>query len=115
MNRTAEAGAADSEVVTACMNEFAGQITKKTVVILDRASIYTSKKMQQRAKQWQKQGLYLQFLPAYCPELNLIEILWKHVKYYWLAVSAYHNMTSLKDQLTKVLEDIGSNYRVSFA
>lgn len=108
-------GAADSEIVMACMDEFAGQITKKTVVILDRASIHTSNRMQQRAKQWQKQGLFLQFLPAYCPELNLIEILWKHVKYYWLDVSAYHDMASLKDQLTEVLENIGSKHLVSFA
>lgn len=108
-------GAADSEIVMTCMNEFAKQITKKTVVILDRASIHTSKKMQQRVKKWQKQGLYLQFLPAYCPELNLIEILWKHVKYYWLAVSAYQNMATLKEQVTKVLENIGSKYRITFA
>lgn len=108
-------GAADSEIVMACMDEFAEQITKKTIVILDRASIHTSKKMQQRAKQWQKQGLYLQFLPAYCPELNRIEILWKHVKYYWLDISAYQSMISLKDQVTDVLENIGSKYHISFA
>lgn len=33
-------GAATSEIVIACMDEFARQITKKTVVILDRASIH---------------------------------------------------------------------------
>lgn len=108
-------GAADSEIVMACMDEFAEQITRKTIVILDRASIHTSKKIQQRTKQWQKQGLYLQFLPPYCPELNRIEILWKHVKYYWLDVSAYHNITTLKQQVTDVLENIGSKYRVTFA
>lgn len=108
-------GAADSEIVIACMDDFAKQITKKTVVILDRASIHTSKRMQQRAKQWQKQGLYLQFLPAYCPELNCIEMLWKHVKYYWLDLSAYQNMTTLKEMLTEVLENIGSKYHINFA
>ena len=108
-------GAADSEIVMTCMNAFAEQITRKTIVILDRASIHTSNKMQQRIKQWQKQGLYLQFLPAYCPELNLIEILWKHVKYYWLDVSAYQNMATLKEQVTDVLENIGAKYRITFA
>ena len=114
MNRT-EAGAADSEIVIACMDDFAGQITKKTVVILDRASIHTSSKMQQKAKQWQKQGLYLQFLPAYCPELNLIEILWKHVKYYWLDLSAYQYMDILREMLTEILKNIGSKYHITFA
>jgi hypothetical protein len=108
-------GAADSEIVMSCIDEFAKQITKKTVVILDRASIHTSNKMQQRTKQWQKQGLYLQFLPAYCPELNLIEILWKHVKYYWLDLSAYHNIISLENQVTDVLENIGAKYCITFA
>lgn len=108
-------GAANSEIVMACMDEFAEQITRKTIVILDRASIHTSKKMQQQAKQWQKQDLYLQFLPAYCPELNRIEILWKHVKYYWLGLSAYQNMATLKEEVTEVLENIGSKYHITFA
>lgn len=108
-------GAADSEIVITCMDEFVQQITTKTIVILDRASIHTSNKMQQRTKQWQKQGLYLQYLPAYCPELNLIEILWKHVKYYWLDVSAYQNMAALKEQLIEVLENVGSKHRITFA
>lgn len=108
-------GAADSEIVITCMDEFVQQITTKTIVILDRASIHTSNRMQQRTKQWQKQGLYLQFLPAYCPELNLIEILWKHVKYYWLDVSAYQNMAALKEQLIEVLENVGSKHRITFA
>jgi transposase len=31
--------------------------------------------------------LILKYLPPYSPELNLIEILWRHIKYRWLGGS----------------------------
>jgi transposase len=43
------------------------------------------------------QGLYLLFLPPYCPELNLIEILWRKIKYEWLPVSAYESFKDLSE------------------
>ena len=107
-------GAANSEVVATCFDAFAGQITKKTIVILDNASIHTSRIMQEKIKQWQQKGLYLQFLPAYCPELNLIEILWKFIKYYWLDLFAYQSMATLKDSLNEVLKNIGTKYQITF-
>jgi hypothetical protein len=33
--------------------------------------------------------LIIKYLPPYSPELNLIEILWRFMKYYWLPFSAY--------------------------
>lgn len=108
-------GAANSEVVVACFDAFAGQITKKTIVILDNASIHTSRIMQEKIKQWQQKNLHLQLLPAYCPELNLIEILWKHLKYYWLDVSAYQSMAVLKINLNEVLDNVGAKYLITFA
>ena len=108
-------GAANGNVVAACMDAFTEQITKKTIVILDRASIHTSKQVQQKIPEWRQKGLYLQFIPPYCPELNLIEILWKFVKYYWLDLSAYQSMALLKEKLHEVLENIGTKYQVNFA
>lgn len=108
-------GAANSQVVVACMDAFAEQITKKTVVILDQASIHTSKQVVENIPQWKQQGLFLQFLPPYCPELNHIEILWKFVKYYWLDLSAYENMKALKNNLLEVLQNIGTKYQITFA
>ena len=35
-------------------------------------------------EKWDKLGLQLLFLPPYSPELNEIEILWKHMKYNYL-------------------------------
>ena len=33
--------------------------------------------------------LFLFFLPTYSPKLNLIEILWRKIKYEWLEFKAY--------------------------
>lgn len=108
-------GAANAAVVAACLDTFSEQIRQKTVVILDQASIHTSKQIQQKIPQWQKKGLYLQFLPPYCPELNQIEILWRFIKYYWLDLNAYQNITALKENLYEVLENIGTKYQINFA
>ena len=37
-----------------------------TVVVQDNGPIHTSFKVQQRWSEWEKQGLYLFFLPKYC-------------------------------------------------
>lgn len=108
-------GAANGKVVAVCMDAFAEQITKKTIVVLDQASIHTSKHIQQKIPEWQQKGLYLQFIPSYCPELNLIEILWKFIKYYWLDLTAYQSIVALKESLVEVLGNIGTKYQIKFA
>ncbi|WP_368860940.1 transposase, partial [Desulforhabdus sp. TSK] len=42
-----------------------------------------------------KKNLYIKFLPTYSPELNLIEILWRKIKYEWLSFSAYLSFSLL--------------------
>jgi len=37
----------------------------------------------------EKKGLIIRSLPTYCLELNLIEILWRFIKYDWRTESAY--------------------------
>jgi DDE superfamily endonuclease len=108
-------GTVDSERVIACFDDFCTALTKKTVVVLDNASIHTSEQFQAKILQWRKQGLLLKFLPKYSPELNRIEILWKHIKYYWLPFSAYLGLEYLKEALTHILINVGKEYHISFA
>ena len=56
----------------------------------------------------------LYFIPKYSPELNLIEILWKHIKYFWLPTSAYKGFKFLKEELDKILSIIGKEYQIIF-
>ena len=78
-----------TEVVIACFDEFSKTLKKKTVVVMDNASVHTSEEFEECLPQWKKQGLIIKYLTTYSPELNLIEILWRNIQYAWLPFSAY--------------------------
>jgi transposase len=99
----------------ACFDAFCHTITKKTVVVIDNASIHTSEEFEDRIPYWKKQGLILKYLPPYSPELNLIEILWRRIKYTWLPFSAYTCLNALSEALAAILSGVGSEYQITFA
>lgn len=107
-------GSINSDAVIAILDEFATQITKKTVVVIDNAPIHRSKKFMEKIAEWKQLDLLIYFLPPYSPELNLIEILWKHIKYYWLPFDAFLNFQKLKDRLSETLNQIGSKCQIKF-
>ena len=61
------------------------------------------------------QDLAVKFIPPYCPELNLIEILWRKIKYEWLPLNAYQSFKAMTRALFEVLRSIGPKYRITFA
>ncbi len=85
------------------------------VVMLDNASIHHSKAVEGRMADWTKQGIFLHFLPTYSPEHNLIEILWRKIKYEWLPINCYENRKLLKDSVLGILNSFGSEYKITFA
>lgn len=68
-------GAANSKCIILFFDTLVKTIKKKTVVILDNASIHKSKAVKSKEIEWRKKGLFFQFIPAYCPELNKIAAL----------------------------------------
>jgi transposase len=104
----------NSDRLISFMDRFAQQINKKTIVILDNSPIHKSKKFINKLKQWKEKDLLIYFLPPYSPELNLIEILWRRIKYYWLPFNAYLCFQNLKDSLSDVLENFGNKYDIKF-
>ena len=68
-----------------------------------------------RVEHWMLRGVALHFLPPYSPELNLIEILWRKVKYEWLPMDAYQSYTKLKARVKEVLGGVGEKFRITFA
>jgi transposase len=102
-------------VVIACFDAFCKTIKKKTVVMLDNASIHTSEEFEDRIPHWKKQGLIIKYLPTYSPELNLIEILWRRIKYEWLPFSAYQCLNAMITALENILSNVGSKYQITFA
>ena len=85
-----------------------------TVVVLDNATLHRSKLVQGKRSEWKKKGVRLLFLPAYCPHLNRIETLWRHIKYRWLEPADYADFTTLTQAVTNVLLKYGNKYLLSF-
>ena len=108
-------GSIHTGVVIACFDTFCQTLTKKTVVVIDNASIHTSEEFEDRLPYWKKKGLIIKYLPPYSPELNLIEILWRRIKYTWLPFSAYACLNALSEALETILSHVGSEYQITFA
>ena len=102
-------------VVLGWFDAFCQTITQKTVVVMDNASIHRSEEFADRIPYWKKQGLIIKYLPPYSPELNLIEILWRRIKYTWLPFSAYACLNTLIEALEDILSQVGSKYQITFA
>ena len=102
-------------VVMACFDAFCQTITKQTVVVVDNASIHRSEEFEDRIPYWKKRGLIITYLSPYSPELNLIEILWRRIKYTWLPFSAYECLNALSEALETILSQVGSEYQITFA
>jgi transposase len=108
-------GTIDSHTVIHCFELFHQHQQRPAVVVVDNAPIHTSDDFEDELERWQKEDLYVKFLPPYCPELNLIELLWRKIKYEWLPLDAYQNFKTMTASLFDVLKGIGSKYRITFA
>ena len=107
----------NSETVISSIDEFCSHIgNKKTVLVIDNARIHTSNAVNGQWESWKKSGLELFFLPVYSPELNLIEILWRKIKYEWLPFSSYKGIENLRRNLNEILDNFGTvKYNIDFA
>jgi len=107
-------GKVDTEVIVECFTQFSQQIKKRTYVFLDNAPIHKSHEFIRHIPQWVKRGLIIKYLPPYSPELNLIEILWRFIKYYWLPFSAYVSLQCLRQAIENILTCFGTDYVINF-
>jgi transposase len=108
-------GGVNTSIVTACIDEFSKQIKKPTTLVIDNASTHTSNEFNENLEKWKKRKLTIYHIPPYSPELNIIEIVWRKIKYEWLPFSAYKSYISLKKELFDVLSNIGKTYNIEFS
>lgn len=108
-------GAVDSDLVVHCFETLSRLIEKETWVVMDNAPTHTSEEFDDQLDEWERRGLHVFFLPPYCPELNLIELLWRKIKYEWLPISAYESYKAFVQALDEVLSQVGSKYQITFA
>jgi transposase len=81
------------------------------VVVLDNAGIHTSKVVKAARPGLAKRGIYLYYLPAYSPELNRIEPVFKQVKHHDMPTRSF----ATKAELRKAVEDGFEAYRKRLA
>jgi transposase len=108
-------GSITAAVVIAVLDQFSQTRQQRTVVVLDRASIHTSQAVDAMRAEWAERQLEIFWLPAYSPQLNLIEILWRLIKYQWLEFSAYKDWNSLVEAVENILKEGGKKYVINFA
>jgi len=87
--------------------------SKPVTIILDNASIHHAKSIAPVVSMLKKQGITLYFLPAYSPELNRIETLWRLIKYSWLAAKQ-RTTEVLEADVSHILDNFGSTYKMNF-
>ena len=102
------AGRVNSAKIIEWMNDFAAQIDKRTVVVLDNAPWHGSKAVKAMIDGWKDQGLELFYLPPYCPHLNIIETLWRKIKHEWLRPQDYNCAESLHARIEDILANYGT-------
>ncbi len=107
-----------TEFVIDCLEEWLTEKNDKTekprVLVLDNARIHRSKKMQSKMSEWEAKGFYIFFLPPYSPHLNIIEILWRKMKYEWLKPEDYLSFESLTRAIKEILSSLGTEYKINF-
>jgi len=105
-----------TETVIEAFDQFVAQKAPDTftVVVLDNASMHRSKTFRRKRLEWMAHRVHLIYLSAYSPELNLIEILWRRMKYAWLPLSAYLSFDRLCDEVHRLLDGYGTDHAINF-
>lgn len=98
----------NSETFCGFMDDFSSINERTRVVILDNASYHKSTYTKAYIERWKKNGVFIYFLPPRCPHLNIIETLWRKIKYSWLAAQDYRSKKALKNKIKTILKNYGT-------
>ena len=90
-------------------------LQKLTVVVLDNARVHRAKLIRERIQAWQARGLFVFYLPAYSPHLNIVETLWRKLKYEWLLPEHYETAQGLFYAVRQALAAVGTGLRIRFS
>ncbi|NOG31886.1 IS630 family transposase [Halomonas sp. TBZ9] len=107
----------NSETVIEAFDQFAAQKDPDAfaVVVLDNAKMHHSKAFRRKIIDWMTHRIHLIYLSPYSPELNLIEILWREIKYRWLPLTAYSSFDRLCQAVKGVCNGYGVDNTITFA
>lgn len=81
------------------------------VVVLDNASIHVSKAFKAQRKDLSRWGTYLYYLPAYSPELNEIESVFKQVKHHEIPQRSHTSKQELRNSVEQGFDSYAGKLR----
>lgn len=88
--------------------------TPLTLIVLDNARIHHHLPEEVIDRWMIDHRTFLFYLPPYSPELNLIEIVWKQLKYHWRRFVTW-SRESFDVELAKLLSGYGREFQISFS
>ena len=105
---------ANAGFVSERLDALSWTVVRPTVVVLDNASSH-KKAVKGREAVWQARGLFVLFLPTYSPHLNIVETLWRKLKYEWLRPEDYADEGTLHYAVWQALSAVGTSLFVQFS
>lgn len=97
------------------IEDFLPRCSKPTVLILDNAPWHTSEQFKAKREDWMDKDLYIFYLPRYSPHLNLIETLWRKMKYEWIRPKDYNSKTAMSKRIKQICANFGTEFSISFS
>ena len=106
----------NGESLAACIDNHCGRYENKNkkYIILDNAGFHRSGYFREKIKEWKKKNIEIFYLPKYSPHLNIIEILWRFMKYEWIEFSAYRSWKTFIAYIEDVIINFGTKYKINF-
>ena len=96
------------------IDHFARKITQRTVIVMDNASVHHSNAFHDKIEKWKEQDIDIFYLPRYSPNLNMIETLWRKIKYEWLKPKDYFDLKTLEAAIDNILTKFGTEFFINF-
>ena len=78
------------------------------MVVLDNASVHRATAGRRARAEWERQGLFLYYLPPYCPHLNRIEDVWRRLKGVLMPRRWYDSVAALDEARRAALHALGA-------
>lgn len=89
--------------------------TLPRVVVLDNGSIHTSKAFKAQHGELAAAGVSLYYLPAYSPELNQIEPVFKQIKHHEMPTRSYTSKAALREAVEQGFDSYDAKLRLKGA
>jgi transposase len=106
-------GSSTAERFLGFMADLAKKVSKPQGTVLDNVSIHRAAAIQPALELLKKQGVKFEFLSPYSPEINRIEVMWRLMKYRWLAAKR-RTEDELERAIEHVFEHFGRQFKMKF-